>query len=169
MTRFPYGVVTAGAAAVAAVVGAAASVLVATALVQPVRAAHGDGAGAFLTRVVEMKARGDWAESWDLLYPAHKAVVPRWLYSKCEGREPLPGELTDLDVLKIADERFVPPGLDAALPTKAVTLRFTVVDPALKGPYSFTHTFHVAAVRGGWRWFLAEDRYAAFSHGGCPI
>jgi hypothetical protein len=122
---------------------------------------HGD-AVAFLTGVVEDIAANRYDHAWQTLHPAQKLVVTRGVYVRCEGLVPIPGHLSSIKALRVADEQVVVAGGDnVPVASKAVTFRWTVSAPA-KEPSSTTHTVHAVAVNGRWTWIMSPKRFRLY-------
>ena len=118
-------------------------------------------AGAFVERLVVQMVRDDYAHAWLTLHPAHKAVAARWEYLYCELKSPIPGEIQSLDVVRVVDGPFFVSGV-GRVQGKSVTFRVV-----LRGLGPITHTSHVVAVHGSWRWILTPDRYGLYRTDGC--
>jgi hypothetical protein len=123
-------------------------------------------AGAFVERLVVQIVRDDYARAWLTLHPAHKAVAPRWQYVQCERRSPVPGAIASLRIVGSRNERVLVAGV-GRVPGRAVTFRLVLRDPAY-GSVTVTHTAHVVAVNGRWRWILTPERYALYRAGCDP-
>jgi len=117
--------------------------------------------GPFVKRLVVEMVRDDYAHAWLTLHPAHKAVAPRWEYLYCELKSPIPGEIQSLEIVKVADEPFFVAGVGRVW-GKSVTFRVV-----LRGLGPITHTSHVVAVNGSWRWILTPGRYRLYRNDGC--
>src|SRR5215213_2465160 len=67
----------------------------------------GDGPGdpgAFMTSLVEEIAGNDYATAWLTLHPAQQRVATRNAYVSCESQSPIPGKLSSVSVVDVADE-----------------------------------------------------------------
>lgn len=133
---------------------------------EPAQAAVLGDPGTFVKGLIVQVVRDDYARAWLTLHPAHKAVAPRWAYVDCELLSPVPGDIASLEIVRVADRhaRVAGAGL---LPAKAVTFRLVLHEPALDEDVVVTHTSHVVAVRGHWRWVLTPERYELYRARAC--
>ena len=86
------------------------------------------------------------------MHPAHKAVVARSLYSRCESEDAddTGTELTGVEILDVYDEPVQIPGESGEVASKAVTVKITATTPLLKDPLTVTRTVHAVPVDGEW-------------------
>jgi len=115
----------------------------------------------FVKRLVVQMVHDDYAHAWLTLHPAHKTVAARWEYLYCELKSPIPGEIQSLEIVRIVDEPFLVSGV-GRVRGKSVTFRLV-----LRGLGPITHTSHVVAVHGSWRWILTPGRYRLYRSDGC--
>ena len=127
----------------------------------PPSAASPSDPGPFVKRLVVQMVHDDYARAWLTLYSAHKAVAPRWEYLYCELKSPIPGRIESLAIVRETSARFSVAGV-GPVRGRAVTFRLV-----LRGLGEITHTSHVVAVQGGWRWILTPDRYRLYAADGC--
>jgi hypothetical protein len=118
-------------------------------------------AAEFATRVVGLLEQAEPGQAWDELHPAHREHVPRALYVRCEGDEGLGGEVTELEVAGVHDERASVPGLGEEPSTEVV------LELLLHGE-QVELDMHVFDVDGEWTWVIGAHDYAAYSAGRCP-
>ena len=114
-----------------------------------------------MKRLVVQMVRDDYSRAWLTLYGAHKAVAPRWEYLYCELKSPIPGRIQSLEIIRETPTRFRVAGV-GTMRGRAVTFRLV-----LRGLGAITHTSHVVAVDGGWRWILTPGRYRLYASDGC--
>lgn len=124
--------------------------------------------GAFITRIIERRARGQHARVWEDMHPAHKSVVPRSLYVRCEDADEFGAELVDVKVLEVYDEPDEIPGQSGEVMSKAVTVEISANVPLLEGTQKDTDTAHAYPVDGEWKWVLTDEDWQAYSKGDCP-
>jgi hypothetical protein len=122
---------------------------------------------AFLRTVVRQIAANDYATAWRTLHPAQQRVAPLAEYVGCEQESPIPGRLTSMRVLRVAQERLRIPGTAAATPVKAVTLRLRIEDRALKASVVIVHTVHAVRVAHRWAWTFPPARYRLYRDDAC--
>ena len=60
--------------------------------------------GAFMTNLFEEIAGNDYATAWMTLHPAQQRVATRDVYGSCESQSPIPGKLSSVTVVDVADE-----------------------------------------------------------------
>jgi hypothetical protein len=125
----------------------------------------GDPAG-FIVQLVRNVAAGRHDAAWADLYPPHQRVAARAEYARCEERDPFPGRLAEVVVLKVFDEPARVAGQPQPLQSIAVRVRMVVRRPTMNE--RFEHTFHAVAVDGRWRWYLPAARFDAYRAGLCP-
>jgi hypothetical protein len=152
---------------------AAAAAALALAMAPPAGATRIAGpretAAHFLTRVVSQIVADDYAHAWTSMHPVHQAVAPRSEYVACELQTPIGSKLRSVDVLRVAEGRRRIPGEPAPVRVTSVTLRLAIVDPALRTPEIFAHTFTAVAVGNRWTWILPPSRYALYRSDGCGV
>ena len=122
---------------------------------------------AFATRLVRDLERGDAADAWERLHPAHQEAVPRALYVRCEAGDGFGGTVESLRVARVEKEAWRVPGEPDESDSTAVTL-----DVGLQVPGAelerFDLTAHLFTVDARWTWVIGEDDYAASAAGDCP-
>jgi hypothetical protein len=123
------------------------------------------GASAFTVHVVRLIAANRYSEAWTLLYPAHRTIVSRAAYARCESLSPIPGRLESVRVLSVTREAVPVPGQDATVPGESVRLRIVIVG---LGRVVVTHTFHAVRADRRWTWILPPERYLLYLRGRCP-
>ena len=122
---------------------------------------------AFLHDVVVAIARNDYATAWRTLHPSQQVAAPLQEYVSCESKSPIPGRLTEIDVLGGGDERMIVAGTREAVTTAAVTFRLVISDRGRGESVRVTHTVHAVQVDGRWRWMLPASRYEMYRANGC--
>jgi hypothetical protein len=144
----------------------------ATAALFAARLPHGDAGpsddpGRFVSRVVTLVLADDYSAAWASLHPAHQEVAPRGEYVACELRTPVGANLRSIDVVRIADRSLHVPGEQGRIAAKAVTLRITLENEALRENEVFSHTFNAVAVDSHWAWILTPDRFRLYRTNAC--
>jgi hypothetical protein len=89
-------------------------------------------------------------------------VAPLSEYVGCETRTPILARPSSIKVLGITDQS-VALGNGMFVESKAVDLRLS-----LKGNLNLTHTVHVVADQGKWRWILPAARFRQYKADQCP-
>jgi hypothetical protein len=143
-----------------------------TAALLAARLPHGeagpsDDPGRFVSRIVTLVLADDYESAWASLYPAHQKVAPRGEYVACELRTPVGASLRSIDIVRIADRSLHVPGEQGRIAVKAVTLRITLENEALRENEVFSHTFNAVAVDSHWAWILTPDRFQLYRENGC--
>lgn len=111
----------------------------------------------------ELLGKGQFDKAWDLLHPAHQAIVPKELYVKCgQQLSAPPTPLKKIKVLGVSDEQYDVAEV-GAVPAKAVKLRLTFPDGSERET-----TDHIVSVDGKWRWVLTEQILSVYRGGDCP-
>ena len=105
---------------------------------------------------------GQYGRAWDMLHPAHQAVVTRSEFDNClrESGLSVPAKF-GLHVDVVSDETIDVAGLGST-PTKAVTWTLS------SGEEFETMTSHLVESDGTWRWILTDGDYEAYQKGECP-
>jgi hypothetical protein len=135
--------------------------------------AGGDGSrprgdpAAFVSGVVRLIVADDYAAAWASLNPAHKQVAPRREYVECERRSPVQSRLRSVEVMRVANRLLRIPGASRSVRAKAVTLRLTVEDMALRETETFNVTFTAVPEGSVWTWILTPARYALYRDDAC--
>jgi hypothetical protein len=122
---------------------------------------------AFVSGVVRLIVADDYTAAWTSLNPAHKRVAPRREYVECERRSPLQSRLRSVEVIRVANRLMRIPGASRSVRAKAVTLRLTVEDVALRATETFKVTFNAVAEGSAWTWILTPTRYALYRDDAC--
>lgn len=135
--------------------------------------ARGDGSrprgdpAAFVSGVVRLIVADDYAAAWTSLNPAHKQVAPRREYVECERRSLMQSRLRSVEVMRVANRLLRIPGASRSVRAKAVTLRLTVENVALREKETFEVTFNAVPAGSVWTWILTPARYALYRDDAC--
>jgi hypothetical protein len=121
--------------------------------------------GAFMTNLVEEIAGNDYATAWLTLHPAQQRVAKRDAYVSCESQSPIPGKLSSVTVVDVADEDVQVAG-QGTTHGKAVRVKLSIT--GVGEPIVLTHTGHAVAVGDHWTWILPPERFAEYKAGRCP-
>jgi hypothetical protein len=121
--------------------------------------------GAFMEQVYRSLLVGRHGGAWDLLHPAHQAVVTRARYVECAAEWPPSPELQRFQVLEVYTDPLDVPLIPE---TTSTAVRYLVTVGAGSESDTFTATGHAVAVDGRWRWVLAVPDVGAFERGECP-
>lgn len=136
------------------------------AAVRPASMPTGDPV-AFVKSVVEAVVDDDYRRAWKTLHPAHQRIAPLDDYVACEWREPIPGRLRSISVLRVSRRMLPVAGVGPAVASTAVRMRIAIRDMATGEEATVTSTFHAVPVAGQWRWVLPDRRYALYTTGSC--
>jgi len=123
----------------------------------------------FLLDEIHAKVRGRWGTVWHSLYPAHRRLVRRDTYVRCERASPFPADLASARVLSIRRTSVRVPGLARAVPGIALRTRLELGWYGGRDPIVVRHTFHLVPVGGRWTWLLSPDRYDLYLHDRCGV
>jgi hypothetical protein len=145
-------------------VAAAAAVLV---LLLAGRSSGPGDPARFVTGLVQEIAANDYADAWTTLHPVHQRVATREAYIACEAQSPIPGQLSSVSVLRVADEQVRVAGQEGTVAGKAVRVKLSI-SGAGSDPIVVTTTSHAVAVAGHWTWILPPERFAEYRAGRCP-
>ena len=96
---------------------------------------------------------------------AGERVAKRDVYVSCESQSPIPGKLTSVTVVDIADEDVQVAG-QGTTHGKAVRVKLSIT--GVGEPIVLTHTGHAVAVGDHWTWILPPERFAEYVAGRCP-
>ncbi len=122
-----------------------------------------DGAGSFMTRILQEEIAGRWAAQWTELHPGHQKLITEAQYVLCSeamatnvqtGRE-------TFTVRSVRDQSIHVRGVPERT-AKLVTIQ-------LREPGSGSQTYHLHAVRdrGRWTWILGRSFLDALAQGRC--
>ena len=104
--------------------------------------------------------KGQFGRDYDMLHPAHQAVVARERFIECAQGS------AGFSVSKVGAEEEFDEDYDVArvglIPTRAVTLKYNI------GELEQHRTIHMVDVDGSWRWIMGEDDLSAYESGNCP-
>ncbi len=118
--------------------------------------------GPFAVSVVQRIVHNDYTHVWDDLLSADRVVAPRKEYVSCEASHPVAAVPRSLKVLRVTDES-VGLGNGHYVQSKAVAVRIT-----FGGNLVITHTVHLVAESGHWRFILPPWRYRDYKADRCP-
>lgn len=121
-----------------------------------------DDPGAFASKVVGLIVHNKYSTAWEDLHPADQAVAPFGEYVGCETRNPVIAVPRTVKVMSINDES-VGLGNGTFLDSKAVDVRL-----GFAGGFKVTHTVHVVADHGKWKWIIPSWRYRDYKADRCP-
>lgn len=113
-------------------------------------------------KVLDQIVHNRYTEAWDDLHPADQAVAPRGEYVTCESRSPVISIPRSVRAVGIKDES-IGLGDGSFVPSKAVALRL-----GFAGGLTVTHTVHLVASHGSWKWILPSWRFRDYKADRCP-
>ena len=126
-------------------------------------AAPKDDPGAFAVNVVKLITGNSYSTAWEDLHSTDQKVAPLDEYITCESRSPVLAVPTSMRVVGVSDES-VGLGDGSFVDSKAVKVR--MVFPG--GGNVLTHTVHVVAEHGHWKWILPSWRFRDYRADTCP-
>ena len=121
-----------------------------------------DDPAKFAVKVLNQLVRNQYASAWRDLHPADQRVAPLAEYVGCENRTPILARPLTIKVLMVNDES-VGLGNGRFVDSKAVGVRL-----GFEGNLKLTHTVHVVALNGHWRWILPSWRFRDYKADRCP-
>jgi hypothetical protein len=125
-------------------------------------AAPKDDPGRFAVKVVNLLLANHYAQAWGDLHPEDQRVAPLAEYVGCETRTPILARPLAVKVLTVNNES-VGLGNGKFVDSKAVDVRLR-----FEGAFKLTHTVHVVAEDGKWRWILPSWRFRDYRADRCP-
>jgi len=119
--------------------------------------------GVAATRVVRQITANAYAQAWGDLHSKDQDVAPLGEYVDCETRSPVIARPRAVKVMKVTDQSFGI-GDGTFVDTKAVAVRL-----AFAGNFKVTHTVHLVAEDGRWKWILPSFRFRDYKANRCPV
>ncbi|HEY8406603.1 MAG TPA: hypothetical protein VIK66_01370 [Gaiellaceae bacterium] len=113
-------------------------------------------------KVLNQIVHNHYTEAWDDLHPTDQAVAPRDEYVNCESRSPVIAVPLTVRALRVKDES-IGLGDGTFVDSKAVALRL-----GFEGGFAVTHTVHLVASHGSWKWILPSWRFRDYKADRCP-
>lgn len=123
-----------------------------------------DDPGAFAVNVVQLIVGNSYTRAWQDLNAKDKAVAPLDEYVSCERRSPVLAAPTSMKVVGVSDES-VGLGDGTFVPSTAVKVR--MVFPGAGNV--LTHTVHLVAEHGHWKWMFPSWRFRDYKADRCPV
>ncbi len=124
--------------------------------------APSDDPGKFAVKVVNLLLANHYAQAWGDLHPEDQRVAPLAEYVGCETRTPIIARPRAIKVVTVVNES-VGLGNGKFVDSRAVDVRFSFA-----GGFKLTHTVHVVAEDGHWRWILPSWRFRDYRADRCP-
>ena len=118
--------------------------------------------GDFATQVVQQIVHNKYSHVWEDMHPVDQEVAPFAEYISCENRSPVIALPRTMKVVRVNDES-VGLGDGKFVDSKAVHVRL-----GFAGGFSVTHTVHVVASGGKWKWILPPWRFRDYKADRCP-
>ncbi len=116
----------------------------------------------FAVKVVNLLLHNQYAKAWGDLHPDDQHVAPLAEYVGCETRTPIVARPLTVKVVKVTKES-IGLGNGKFVDSEAVAVRL-----AFKGNLKLTHTVHLVAADGRWRWILPSWRFRDYRADRCP-
>jgi hypothetical protein len=113
-------------------------------------------------KVLDQIVHNRYTEAWDDLHPADQKVAPRAEYVGCESRSPVIAKPRSVTPVGVKSES-VGLGDGTFVDSKAVALRL-----GFAGGFKVTHTVHLVAADGKWKWILPSWRFRDYKADRCP-
>jgi hypothetical protein len=121
-----------------------------------------DDPGAFAVSVVKLIVGNHYTRAWQDMHSADQKVAPLDEYVSCESRSPVLTAPASVKVVKVTEES-VGLGNGQFVASKAVDVRMV-----FPGQNVLTHTVHVVAESGHWKWILPSWRFRDYRGDKCP-
>lgn len=121
-----------------------------------------DDPAKFAVSVVDQIVHNRYSKVWDDLHPKDQAVAPFGEYVACETRNPVITAPRTVKVKSVNDES-VGLGDGTFVKSKAVDVRL-----GFAGGFHVTHTVHVVASHGKWKYILPSWRFRDYKADTCP-
>ena len=118
--------------------------------------------GVFATQVVQQIVHNQYSHVWADMHPVDQKVAPFAEYISCENRSPVIALPRTVKVVRVNDES-VGLGDGSFVDSKAVHVRL-----GFAGGFKVTHTVHVVASHGKWKWILPSWRFRDYKADRCP-
>lgn len=119
--------------------------------------------GVAAVRVVHQITTNSYAQAWGDLHSKDQRVAPLGEYVDCETRSPVIARPSGVKVVSVREES-VGLGDGTFVETKAVAVRLTFA-----GAFKVTHTVHLVAEDGRWKWILPSFRFRDYKANRCPV
>jgi hypothetical protein len=119
--------------------------------------------GVAAVRVVRQITANAYARAWGDLHSKDQHVAPLGEYVDCETRSPVIARPRGMKVMKVTEESFGI-GDGTFVETKAVAVRLSFA-----GAFKVTHTVHLVAEDGRWKWILPSFRFRDYKANRCPV
>jgi hypothetical protein len=116
----------------------------------------------FAKRVLDQIVHNRYSQVWEDLHSKDQQVAPFGEYVQCEDRSPVITVPRTVKVTSVSDES-VGIGDGTFVQSKAVDLRL-----GFAGGFHLTHTVHVVAEKGKWRFILPPWRFRDYKADRCP-
>jgi hypothetical protein len=113
-------------------------------------------------KVLDQIVHNHYTEAWDDLHPTDQKVAPRAEYVGCESRSPVIATPRSVKPVGVKSES-VGLGDGTFVDSKAVALRL-----GFAGGFKVTHTVHLVASGGKWKWILPSWRFRDYQADRCP-
>ncbi len=119
--------------------------------------------GVAAVRVIHQITANSYAQAWGDLHSKDQDVAPLGEYVDCETRSPVIARPGGVKVVQVTDQSFGI-GDGTFVDTKAVAVRLSFA-----GGFKVTHTVHLVAEDGRWKWILPSFRFRDYKANRCPV
>lgn len=126
-------------------------------------AAPKDDPGVFAVGVVRLITGNSYTRAWQDLHSVDQKVAPLDEYVSCESRSPVLAAPTSMKAVGMSDESV---GLGDGKFLKSKAVRVRMVFPGAGNV--LTHTVHLVAEHGHWKWILPSWRFRDYRADKCP-
>ncbi len=126
-------------------------------------AAPKEDPGVAAVRVVHQITANAYAQAWGDLHSKDQRVAPLGEYVDCETRSPVIARPRRVKVVRVTEQSFGI-GDGTFVETKAVAVRL-----GFAGNFNVTHTVHLVAEDGRWKWILPSVRFRDYKANRCPV
>jgi hypothetical protein len=128
------------------------------------RTAPKDDPGVFAVGVVKLITDNSYSRAWQDMHPTDQKVASLDEYVTCESRSPVLTAPTSLKAVGVSDESI---GLGNGKFVQSKAVRVRMMFPGAGNV--LTHTVHIVAEGGHWKWILPSWRFRDYRANRCPV
>jgi hypothetical protein len=122
-----------------------------------------DDPGVFAVGVVKLITGNSYTRAWQDMHPIDQKVASLDEYVTCESRSPVLTAPTSIKAVGVTDESI---GLGDGKFVQSKAVRVRMAFPGAGNV--ITHTVHLVAASGRWKWILPSWRFRDYRANTCP-
>jgi hypothetical protein len=122
-----------------------------------------DEPGAFAINVVKLITGNSYSRAWQDMHSTDQKVAPLEEYVACESRSPVLTAPTSVKVVGVTEESV---GLGNGSFVESTAVHVRMAFPGAENV--LTHTVHLVAEDGHWKWILPSWRFRDYRADKCP-